>query len=423
MNPIHKKDGLAFELNMENNTARITQSKKAHGDILIPRSIFYKSREFIITDINESSFEDNMLINEIQLPENSEIRTIHANAFASSSIFSINLPASVESLCEGWYKYTWRLNSIIISPSSKHFSYLDSSQKVVLGKTDPKSDTFDNIVFASRQIEGITIPSTVRAIGPFAFASCSNLKKIDFELHSNLNAIEKEAFSMTPIECITFPSKLREIGDGAFYKCSNLKTVNFERDSELISIGIESFSLTVIHRFHITSHVKSIGRDAFSKSEISEFEVDSLSEMEAVSERAFSYSTVKKILMPATVKKIESSAFAHCSRLREVVFAEPSELSEVKSHAFSNSSIQYFLAPKKVTRVEEGAFAMCTRLDSIEFLGNDIFIENKCFEGCLSLSLASFPNSFILNCATNAFGPFSNSLSLFIHPRALILKI
>lgn len=127
--------------------------------------------------------------------------------------------------------------------------------------------------------------------------------------------------------------------------------------------------------------------------------------------------------MPATVKKIESSAFAHCSQLREVVFAEPSELSEVKSHAFSNSSIQYFLAPKKVTRVEEGAFAMCTRLDSIEFLGNDIFIENKCFEGCLSLSLASFPNSFILNCATNAFGPFSNSLSLFIHPRALILKI
>lgn len=60
--------------------------------------------------------------------------------------------------------------------------------KYLLGKSDPNNDEFDILLFASRDIEKISIPSNIRIISSYAFNYCLSLKKVEIPLNSNLES-------------------------------------------------------------------------------------------------------------------------------------------------------------------------------------------------------------------------------------------
>ena len=126
----------------------------------------------------------------------------------------------MKELKEGWCYEATKLNKIIISPSNDQFIFKED--KYLLGKTNNNNDEFDILLFASRNIEEISIPSNIKIISSSAFYNCTNLTKIEIPSNSNLQTIESYAFSKSNIKEISIPSNVSKICESAFSYCENL---------------------------------------------------------------------------------------------------------------------------------------------------------------------------------------------------------
>lgn len=187
-------------------TAEIINNNFACGDVFIPRSIKHNNQEFIVIGILDNSFAQSKIMS-IQFPSDSEIRIIGKNAFKSTSLTNITIPLHVTKICEGSisecrnlqhiefhpeselktieknaFAYSWiksinlpskvceleegwsnsASKKITIDPKNKHFKNYED--KLILGKSDNKSDIFDVIVFAQKEIKTITIPPYIKKI-------------------------------------------------------------------------------------------------------------------------------------------------------------------------------------------------------------------------------------------------------------------
>lgn len=140
-----------------------------------------------------------------------------------SGIEKIYFPASLKDLKEGWCQC--KLKKIIVSPKNEKFIFKED--KYLIGKSDEKVDEYDNLLFASRAIEEISIPSNIKIISSHAFAKCSHLKKVEIQKNSNLQTIGAKAFSNTIIEKIFIPPKTSKICGDSFYNCNKLEKVEF----------------------------------------------------------------------------------------------------------------------------------------------------------------------------------------------------
>ena len=82
----------------------------------------------------------------IEFDEQSEMISIEEGAFAQTKIENINIPASVKELHEGWNNSA-NIVSVTVSQNNQFFKNLDN--KLLVGKSNPKSDNFDVIFFCS----------------------------------------------------------------------------------------------------------------------------------------------------------------------------------------------------------------------------------------------------------------------------------
>ncbi|KAK8888542.1 hypothetical protein M9Y10_033273 [Tritrichomonas musculus] len=88
-------NGLVFLLNSGNSTAIVGKSKNAKGDVIIPRSIKYQDKEYIIIGLKEDSFFSNDNITSVSFPNDSEVISIGTRAFSLSNIMRLQIPKSV----------------------------------------------------------------------------------------------------------------------------------------------------------------------------------------------------------------------------------------------------------------------------------------------------------------------------------------
>ena len=101
-------------------------------------------------------------------------------------------------------------------PNNNNFANLD--EKLIVGKTNTKSDIYDDLVFCCRDIKNVIIPSFIKRILPYGFKKC------------------------LMIESIIIPRNLTIICEYAFYNCLRLQTVEIPSDSQLQIIGKNSFT-------------------------------------------------------------------------------------------------------------------------------------------------------------------------------------
>jgi hypothetical protein len=100
---------------------------------------------------------------------------IGAHAFAGSSLSSITIPASVEHLEKGCFKYCSGLVSVTFEGGSRLQS---------LGEW----------AFAYSQLSSILLPAGVEVIPQCCFANCLSLTSVSFGASSQLTTIEERAF-------------------------------------------------------------------------------------------------------------------------------------------------------------------------------------------------------------------------------------
>ena len=160
----------------------------ASNQFVVPRSINYKSDEYLITSISGFINEKNPNVKTVKFDKNSKVTTIYQNAFSSLYIEEIYFPDSLSELKERWCNNTSKLSEILVSKSNNKFKYIDD--KYLVGKTDINSDEFDNLLFVRRDADEISIPSSAIKICEGAFYNCEKLIKVEISPKSNLQIIQ-----------------------------------------------------------------------------------------------------------------------------------------------------------------------------------------------------------------------------------------
>ncbi len=93
--------------------------------------------------------------------------------------------------------------------------------------------------------------------------------------------------------------------------------------------------------------------------------------------------------LPVTI--IGSNAFKGCSSIKKVVI--PSSIKKIHSNAFEASGIEEISIPSTVDEIEECAFKDCTALHSVELYEGFKTIPDNMFENCTSLEYIKLPSS------------------------------
>lgn len=427
---IIKENGLTFELNETDFTAKIINSSSIKGPLIIPRSIRYQSCDYIIINIGEKSFKDNNCISIIQFPDDSKLLSISKKAFYYSSLQQLTIPSSVENLETGWCKGTSELISISVSSQNRNFSLFNN--QFILGKTIKDSDNYDILLFSCRNIKKAVIPSNIKKIGPYCFSECNGLLTIEFSENSELTKIEKYAFNETGIKTVYIPPHVTSIGKCAFSWCDKLQSIQFSKQSELrtiekgafsysgllnislppkvtqicektfafcrklksieipenseiISIDNYAFASTLIESIFIpaklrelregwcgvTSHLNQFSIDPLNCHFLSHEEKFILGKSDEKSDifdlLFFAVRNVEQVSIPSSIRTIRSFAFSECNKLQTIEFSKNSELEFIEENAFHSSSIQNILIPPKVKEIKEETFSKCTKLKAIEF--------------------------------------------------------
>lgn len=101
---------------------------------------------------------------------------------------------------------------------------------------------------------------------------------------------------------------------------------------------------------------------------------------------AFAFSDLQNIVIPSSVKYIESQAFEACYDLRHVVFDEGCKIIDTFCFA-SCDSLKSIVLPSTLTELTEGVFNGCPSTLNIKYNGTkdqwyDILKHNYTFSGC-----------------------------------------
>lgn len=182
----------------------------------------------------------------------------------------------------------------------------------------------------------LVIPSSVKEIGPYAFAYMNNLKSVKV------------------------PSSVRTIKRGAFAGCTNLSSITIEPGVTLIE-GT-AFAGTAITSITLPNTVKDLQTYAFSKCKkltTVKFPVG----IKKISENLFEgCESITSVVVPSTVTEIGSSAYSGCKRLSSVTL--PEGLLKIGDGAFMRTPITKLVIPSTVVEMGTWAF-FCPKLTSV----------------------------------------------------------
>ena len=230
----------------------------------------------------------------------SSIKTVGGGAFSSNEyIESVTISDSVTEIGHQVFMGCINLKRVTLPKRVKSFGSglfisCENLERVVLPEgidTIPGGIKGGGTFLGCKKLLTVTIPSSVKRIGEFAFGNCESLKSI------------------------TIPSGVKSIGEYAFYGCKGLA----DKNGFVIVNGILFDYFGTSTSITIPSGVKEIGINVFQNQ-----------------------NKIKSVTIPSSVKSIESWAFDGCTSLTSVTI--PSSVKSIGENAigyYLNSSYEY----------------------------------------------------------------------------------
>lgn len=239
----------------------------------------------------------------------------------------------------------------------------------------------DQAFLGCTYITELTIPSTVKTIGAYAFAGCTGLKTVS--LPYTLTEISDAAFdACTNLTEINIPEGVESIGTLAFAQCTSLESVTLP--DSLVSIGDNAFdSCGALTEIDIPSNVMEIGEMAF-------INCYSLEKITADDNSAFVVED--NVLYDADMTELYRAA-AHNI---DTIFYVSDTVTTIKDGAFSYcTELTTVFVPSSVTLIGQEAFFFCTSLENIDLSEGLLEIDSSAFAHCTALTSIEFPTTLL----------------------------
>lgn len=232
----------------------------------------------------------------------------------------------------------------------------------------------DEMAFiANSDICSLTLPSSIRTIGKYAFQKCSALRTAVIEagdigdrafmecknLHTvvlgeGVTSIGKEAFKgCKKLKSVTLPNSLTSLAQGAFFECPNIEYINIPTSMTVIENN-SFFYFKNVRRFHIHKWVSRIEDGAFAYcNSVEQYTVDE--------ENPFF-----KAINGDLYTKDGSTLIAYASGKKDTEFLVPEGVLHIGMAACAGSaSLKSIELPEGVLSIKFEAFGLCPSLESV----------------------------------------------------------
>ncbi|MGM9971236.1 MAG: leucine-rich repeat domain-containing protein [Anaeroplasmataceae bacterium] len=234
-------------------------------------------------------------------------------------------------------------------------------------------------------IQSIVLPSTIKNIGYYAFASCYNLNNI--VLPEGLTTIGEEAFSYCfKLNSLVIPSTVISIGDKVFSSCLrlvevyNLSNVTLTEDiltdSIIYSIHTSLDEESIINTTN-EGYVYAVGDNKYYiidyvGKETSLVLPETINDNPYELRGTFAFNEkIESIVIPNIFKQIDAMTFSYCINLESITFEDGQLL----------------------TSIGDYAMFFCTKLYNVKLPNSLSIIGENVFGGCISLKQIDLPNS------------------------------
>ena len=221
--------------------------------------------------------------------------------------YTITSPENLEVQCDGFTDAHINDESVVIPET---VNYNNATYSVV-------SIRVGYYAGLGNEVRKITLPSSLKKIGDFAFYYCQKIEEII--IPKNVTSIGEWAFChCQSLESVEIPSSVTSIGDYAFIGCTNLASL--ELSYGIKSIGNGAFQgCTSLESVKLPNSIEFLGSEAF-------FECVSLTSITLPSNIEIvppyfvaNCSVLKSIEIPASVKTVWSGAFYQCKTLKSII--------------------------------------------------------------------------------------------------------
>ena len=270
--------------------------------------------------------------------------------------------------------------------------------------------------FNCTALRNLEIPDSVEIIGDSAFENCTSVSTISISENSNLSSMGVFAFSKTGIDSFYIPENVVSGGfsGSVLAFCSNMRKIEVNSNNSAFVVenntlynedktAIVYYPSALTDTYQVVDGVHTICGYAFEGAKITAMNLNSV---EMIGQCAFAGTKkLSKIILPNSIVELGEGAFCGSS-IAHVMLSE--NLLKISKEAFSGTKITEIHIPEKVEIIELMAFANCSYLKLLTFAENSVLREIKgssvggAFFNCPNLENFNLPNS-IENIGGKAF--------------------
>ena len=307
-----------------------------------------------LTSMEEGLFSEDAALLTIKIPEG--IKTIKTKAFAGcKSLDKIVIPAATLTIENSAFDRCTGLKDLTLADGAEYLNlgrgvsngrntglFRESSlERLHLGRWviyDTSNPSFSPFAYITT-LNDLTIGSSVRLIGLYAFKGCTSLPSI------------------------YIPDGVETIAQQAFEGCKALRSVRLSE--RLISLGEDAFAnCSTLPEVTIPNSLDAISSETFAN--CTELQKVSLGQINTIGPRAFKGCTkLTEISIPTSVYGLGVESFMGCTALTHIEI--PEKIKSVGRKAFSGcTALSWVKLDAKVTSLGEGSFEKCPNISFIK---------------------------------------------------------
>ena len=329
-----------------------------------------------VTRVGSHAFSGCENLAELTLPDT--LQTIGNQAFGSTGLTAVSLPASLTRTESDAFQSCKNLTSITIDAANTSYVSADGILYTA---------GMMHLMICPPGISGsFTIPSGVQMIGGMAFYDCDSLTEVI--IPEGVISIGTSAFAFCEkLAQITIPASMSFINGNAFEGCSALTDVYYGGTQEQWNntmIGGENDPLTTAQKHFAGGEPEVIASGTCGEGLNWTLNSDGLLtvsgagdmenyDTEAPAPWTDHKASILSAVIESGVTHVGSFAFSGCENLAQISL--PDTLQTIGNQAFGSTGLTTVSLPASLTRTESDAFQSCKNLTSITIdAGNTSYV-------------------------------------------------